>query len=160
AVRVLEEQIRIRTEPPAPLFDEATGRLRSEEFTEAAWRILEHSAVRAADLGYERVLAPHCLLALLGETDGPAERLIRLQLPPDVGPARVTKAVTDAFRLTERAADRFPLSREHIGDAFVATLRTTSQTARLWGADRIDSAHLIAGLLDDPPRLLAAVLER
>ncbi|MEU4526071.1 AAA family ATPase [Amycolatopsis sp. NPDC024027] len=148
------------TDPPAPLFDSASGRLRSEEFTESAWATLERAAAEATALGYDLVLPPHCLLALLGETEGLAERLVRLQAPPDVGPARVAAAVADAFRLAGGKQGRLGLRRADLGETLTALLRVAQRTARVWGAARIDTPHLLSAVLHDPPARLVSVLER
>src|SRR5882757_2638874 len=92
AIKVLRDHIALTVDAPAELFTSPSGRLRSEEFAESAWVVLEHACIHAAELGYERVLQPHCLLALLGETEGLTERLIRLQLSPELGPAKVAAA--------------------------------------------------------------------
>src|SRR5688500_8596457 len=45
AVAQLRERIKTVAEPPVPLFDADSGRLRSEVFTDAAWAALEASGV-------------------------------------------------------------------------------------------------------------------
>lgn len=154
------EQVRIIIDPLTPLFDSASNRLRSDEFAEGAWTMLEHAAVRAADLGYDRVLSPHCFLALLGETEGVAEHLVRLQAQPEVGPGKVAEAVADAFRLSDRKTTPLELTRDSIGEATVVLLRAAQLTARLWGAEQVDTHHLLSALLDDMPMRLADVLQR
>jgi ATP-dependent Clp protease ATP-binding subunit ClpA len=147
-------------DPLAPLFDSASGRLRSEEFTEFAWAVLERAGGHAAELGYELILPPHCLLALLGETEGLTERLVRLQSPPDGGPAKVAAAVADVFRLTGRRNGPLGLRRADLGETMVALLRQAQRTARAWGTERIDTPHLLAAVLHEPPARLVSVLER
>lgn len=157
AARALREQIRIMCEPPAPLIDETTGRLRSDEFTEAGWAALQLAARRATELGYDQVLPPHCLLGLLGETEGLAEILLRRQLPPQIGLAKVTATLTDAFRRSDRPADTapLPLTVEAIGDPLVELLRGAQRTAAVREAELIGTGHLLDALLDKaPPRLL------
>jgi ATP-dependent Clp protease ATP-binding subunit ClpA len=146
-------------DPPAPMFDTASGRLRSEEFTELAWSILEHAAGQAADLGYDLILPPHCFLALLGETEGLAERLVRLQSTADFGPARITRTVADGFRLAGPRPGTLKLRRDDIGEALVVVLRTAQRVARVWGAQRVDTPHLLAAVLEDPPGRLVSILE-
>jgi ATP-dependent Clp protease ATP-binding subunit ClpC len=151
--------VRVRWEELPELFDESSGRLRSEEFTADAWAALEQAAERAAELGYDRLLSPHCLLALLGETEGLAERLLRLQLPPQVGLVKATELISAAFRLSERGRESPPrLHRDESGETLHALLYSARRTAALWGADRVDTPHLLAALLDDPPQRLAGVL--
>ena len=70
AAAQMAEQVKTAAEPSVPLFTADSGRLRSEVFTEGAWSALEQAGVRAADLGYDRILPPHFFLALLGETEG------------------------------------------------------------------------------------------
>ncbi|HJP72925.1 MAG TPA: AAA family ATPase [Pseudonocardiaceae bacterium] len=146
-------------DPPAPLFDTASGRLRSEEFTEYSWAVLERSAVQAAELGYDRILVPHCLLALLGETEGLAERLVRLQAKATSNPAKITAAIADGFRLGGRRPGTLKLHRGDIGEGLVGMLRTAQRSARTWGAQRVDTPHLLAAVLEDPPGRLVSILQ-
>lgn len=104
AAEALRRQVGVHADEPPELYDDASGRLRSEEFTNDAWAVLELAAQRAAELGYDRLLPPHCLMALLSETEGPAERLFRLQLPLQVGLVKAVEIITQAFRITERGA--------------------------------------------------------
>jgi ATP-dependent Clp protease ATP-binding subunit ClpA len=157
---LFREQVRLAAEPLTPLFESESGRLRSEEFTESAWAALEGAATRAAELGYDRLLPPHVFLALVGETEGVAEHLVRLQATPDVGPGKVLAAAADAFRLSDRRGEPPTLSRDGIGEATVVLFRGAQRVARLWNADRVDSPHLLAALLDDMPPRLAGVLRR
>lgn len=142
------------------LFDAAYGRLRSEEFSESAWAIMEHAGVRATDLGYDRILPPHCFLALLGETEGVAEHLVRLQAQPEIGPGKVADTVVEAFRLGDRKADAVELVRGGFGEVTVELLRSAQKAARLWGSEYIDTSHLLLALVDDMPPRLASVLQR
>lgn len=159
AGRALFERVRISGEPLPPLLDDVSNRLRSEEFSADAWATLENAAERAAELGYDRLLPPHCFLALLGETEGLLEHLIRLQIPPHVGTAKVTEAVTAAFRRSDRTHDPIPLHRDALGDALLGLLERARRAAVTWGADRVDTAHLLSALLEDPPARLASVLQ-
>ncbi|TDB91406.1 ATP-dependent Clp protease ATP-binding subunit [Actinomadura sp. KC216] len=161
AVAALRAQVRAAGEPLPPLLDEESGRLRSEEFTQDAWSALEEAAEQAAVLGYDRVLPPHCLLALLCETEGLAERLVRLQVPPQVGPAKVAAAVADAFRLVDRprTADPLPLDRAGLGEPFLAVLERARRIAVSWSAERIDGPHLLGAVLDEVPPRLGNVLQ-
>jgi ATP-dependent Clp protease ATP-binding subunit ClpC len=160
AARALREQVRLAVEPPPSLIDEMTGRLRSEEFSEASWAALELAADRAAELGYDRILPPHCLLGLLAETEGVAEHLIRRQLSPTVGLVNVVRSVTDAFRLSDRRRDAAApaLNRDTIGDALLDLLRRAQRTAVVWEAERIDSRHLLRAMLETMPAPLSDVL--
>lgn len=160
AVAVLRRQIQIVSDPPTPLFDGASGRLRSEEFTEAAWAVLERAAIHAAELGYQRILPPHCFLALLGETEGLTERLVRQQVTPEVSPARVATAVAEGFRLASGKRDPLQLDREDVGEALVTTLRGAQRAAQAWAAERIDTPHVLVAMLDDPPARLVSILQR
>jgi ATP-dependent Clp protease ATP-binding subunit ClpA len=159
-VETLREQVKIITGLLPPLFDAASNRLRSDEFTEGAWTIVEHAAVRAADLGYDRILPPHCFLALMGETEGIAEHLVRLQAQPEIGPGKVAEIVADAFRLSDRKAPPIELTRDGVGEATAALFRAAQRAARLWGAEQIDTPHLLAALLEDMPARLADALQR
>ncbi|RFS86983.1 ATP-dependent Clp protease ATP-binding subunit [Actinomadura spongiicola] len=156
AAAVLRTQVRAAREPLPSLLDEESGRLRSEEFTQDAWSALEQAAEQAALLGYDRVLPPHCLLALLGETEGLAEHLVRLQVAPQVGPAKVAATVADAFRLIERprTTEPLPLDRAGLGEPFLAMLGRARRAAASWNAERIDAPHLLGAVLAEmPPRL-------
>ncbi|MYW68219.1 AAA domain-containing protein [Streptomyces sp. SID8379] len=159
AAEALRRRVRVRMEAPRELFDEGSGRLRSEGFTADAWTVLEQAAERAAALGYDRLLPPHCLLALLGETEGLAERLLRLQLPPQIGLVKAIELISAAFRLSDRSRPEPPrLHRDDCGEALVALLAAARRAAALWDAERVDTPHLLAALLDDPPQRLAVVL--
>jgi ATP-dependent Clp protease ATP-binding subunit ClpA len=159
-VRLLREQVRVATEPLTPLFASGSGRVRSEEFSEAAWTVLEHAGLHAAELGYERILPPHCFLALLSETEGLTEHLIRLQVSPEVSPAKVAAGVAEAFRLGERRGDALAVTRDNLGEAFVSMLHSAQRIAPIWGAERIDAPHLLAAILSDMPARLASALQR
>lgn len=160
AARALRTQVRTAVQPLPALLDETTGRLRSEEFSEASWAALELATERAADLGYDRILQPHCLLGLLGETEGAAEHLIRLQISPAVGLAKVSASVTDAFRISDRRRDAtMALDREAIGEALLNLLQRAQRTAAVWEAERIDTLHLLGALLDTMPPRLSHVLQ-
>ncbi|MFI6344682.1 AAA family ATPase [Streptomyces sp. NPDC050560] len=159
AARLLRERVRIHLEPLPELFDDSSGRLRSEEFTADAWATLEQAAGLGADLGYDRLLPPHVLLALLSETEGLAERLVRLQLPPHISLVKAVEIIAAAFRLSTRGREAPPrLHRDETGDTLVTLLRGARRTATYWGAERIDTPHLLAALLDEPPQRLAGVL--
>jgi ATP-dependent Clp protease ATP-binding subunit ClpA len=160
AVRVLRDHIRLVAAPSAELFDGASGRLRSELFTEAAWVVLQNACVRAAELGFDRVLPPHVFLALLGETEGLAERLVRLQAPAEAGPARVADAVANALRISERVQDPLQLRRADLADTAVTLLHAAHRLAEVWQVDRIGPQHLLGALLADPPARLVSILER
>ena len=160
AVTALRGHAGIAVERPPELFDEASGRLRSEFFTDATWLALERACTHAAELGYDRVLGPHCVLALLNETEGLTERLVRLQLSPEVGLARVTAAIANGLRLSDRPRGDLWLRRADIGASLTATLYTALGTASAWGADRVGPHHLLAALLDDPPARLVSILQR
>jgi hypothetical protein len=151
---------RLGVDPPAPLFDSASGRLRSEEFTEFAWAVLERAGTHAAELGYDRILPPHCLLALLGETEGLAERLVRLQTSLDMTPTKMAEVVADGFRLASRGHGPLRLHRDDIGEMFAALLRRAQHAAHARGSQQIDTSHLLVAILDDPPTRLVSILER
>ncbi|WP_461036908.1 AAA family ATPase [Streptomyces mayteni] len=159
AVRAFEELARVRVEPPPELLEEHSGRLRSEHLSADTRAALERAAALAGELGYDRVLPPHCFLALLAETEGLTERLIRLQIPPQVGLARVTEGLTTAFRLAERGRAAPPLDRCGIGEPTLALLHSAWRAARSWGAQQIDIPHLLVALLTAPPARLASTLE-
>ncbi|MFD9326785.1 AAA family ATPase [Streptomyces sp. NPDC060065] len=158
AARTLRDQVRVSTEPPPALLDD-TGRLRSEEFSAEAWAVLEQAAERAGELGYDRLLPPHCFLALLGETEGLTERLVRLQIPPQLGLAKVAEMLSGAFRLSQHGKDAPPLHRDGLGEPLLALLRRAQRAAVVWGAELVDTPHLLEALLEDPPPRLASVFE-
>jgi ATP-dependent Clp protease ATP-binding subunit ClpA len=156
----LWELIRSATESLTPVFDGESGNLRKEEFTESAWAVLEHAGVHAAELGYDRILPPHALLALLGETEGLTEQLLRRQTRPDMGPPKIAAVIADGFRLADRTGTPVEPNRDRVGEAFVAVLRRAQRVARGWGAPLVDTPHLLAALLEDPPDRLVSLLER
>jgi ATP-dependent Clp protease ATP-binding subunit ClpA len=160
AITQLRERVKTAGEPPVPLFDAESGRLRSEIFTDAAWAVLEVSAARAAELGYDRILPPHCFLALLAETEGIGEHLVRLQAQPEVGPAKVAEVASDAFRLGTRKSDPIELHRSSMGESALELLRSAQLSTSVWGAERVDSTHLMLALLEAMPTRLGSVLER
>ncbi|MFF1416694.1 AAA family ATPase [Streptomyces sp. NPDC058280] len=158
AARTLRDQVRVSTEPPPALLDD-TGRLRSEEFSADAWAVLEQAAGRAGELGYDRLLPPHCFLALLGETEGLTERLVRLQIPPQLGLAKVAEMLSGAFRLSQQGKDAPPLHRDGLGEPLIALLQRAQRAAVVWGAELVDTPHLLDALLEDPPPRLASVFQ-
>ncbi|MFD5111503.1 AAA family ATPase [Streptomyces sp. NPDC058391] len=158
AARTLRDQVRVSTEPPPALLDD-TGRLRSEEFSADAWAVLEQAAGRAGELGYDRLLPPHCFLALLGETEGLTERLVRLQIPPQLGLAKVAEMLSGAFRLSQQGKDAPPLHRDGLGEPLLALLQRAQRAAVVWGAELVDTPHLLDALLEDPPPRLASVFQ-
>lgn len=158
-IEIFQEHIKIASEQLTPLFDEGSGRLRSEEFAESCWTILEHATSRAAGLGYDRILPPHCFLALLSETEGVAEHVIRLQAMPEIGPAKVAEVVSNAFKLADRKMDPIELSQNGIGESTVRLIREAQKLARLWGAEQIDTAHLLLALLESMPSRLGVALQ-
>lgn len=98
-------------------------------------------------------------MALLSETEGPAERLFRLQLPLQVGLVKAVEIITQAFRITERGSRTTPrLDRDGIGESLRDLLHAARTTAVRWDAEQIDTPHLLAALLDSPPQRLASVL--
>jgi ATP-dependent Clp protease ATP-binding subunit ClpA len=157
---LFRRQVSFATEPLTPLFDSDSGRLLSDEFSESAWVIMEHAGIRAADLGYDRILEPHVFLALLGETEGVAEHLVRLQAKPEIGPGKVADIVTEGFRLSDRKVDPIELTRDGIGEASVEMLKAAQKTALLWGSEQIGTHHLLSVLVDRMPQRLASVLKQ
>ncbi len=141
-----------------PLFEVGSGRLRGEEFTGDAWSVLESAARRAADLGYDRLLPPHLFLALLAETEGITEHLVRLQAPVELGLARLMELVADALRLADRRGLPLELRQNDMGESLVEMLRGAQKIASFWGGEQIDTAHLLGALLETMPPRLAAVL--
>lgn len=160
AATLFKEQVSLSAGLSVPLFDIATGRLRSEEFTDGAWAALENAALHATALGYDRILPPHAFLALLGETEGIAEHLVRLQAPFEIGPGRVMEMVADSLRLSDRKGPSLELTRNDLGESMVAILRATQKTACLWRSERIDTSHLLWALLEEMPPRLASILEQ
>jgi ATP-dependent Clp protease ATP-binding subunit ClpA len=158
AAAALRARARASTERFPPLLDERSGRLRSEEFSEDAWAVLELAAERAAALGYDRLFPPHLLLAHLAGSEGLAERLLRLQLPPQVGLAKVTQAVEGAFRLSDHARQAPPLDRAGLAESTVELLAAAQRAARGAGGETADVPQLLDALLADPPSRLATVL--
>ncbi|NUO83233.1 ATP-dependent Clp protease ATP-binding subunit [candidate division KSB1 bacterium] len=159
-VELFRQQITLALESLDPLFDSASGKLRAEEFSESALAVLENAAIQAKELGYDQVLAPHCFLALLGETEGVAEQIVRLQAALEAGPAKVIEVVNQAFRLGERKAKPPELNKNGIGQPAIDLFKAAQKAARLWGTQRIHSAHLLLALLEGMPPRLADVLQR
>jgi ATP-dependent Clp protease ATP-binding subunit ClpA len=160
AAEALRRQVRLSTEPLPSLWDQASGRLRSEAFTANAWAVLEHAAQIAADLGHDMVLTPHCLLALLTETEGLADRVLRRQLPPQLGVTKAADSIASAFRLLDRGRDTVPqLHRDEIGASLCELLRTAqAESMARRGAEQVDVPYLLLAVLQSPSERLAAVL--
>ncbi len=160
AAQALRRRVRLSTEPLPSLWDQASGRLRSEAFTANAWAVLEHAAQVAADLGHDMVLTPHCLLALLTETEGLADRVLRRQLPPQLGVTKAAESIASAFRLLDRGRDTVPpLHRDEIGASLCELLRTAQTESMAWrGAEQVDVPYLLLAVLQSPSERLAAVL--
>jgi ATP-dependent Clp protease ATP-binding subunit ClpC len=158
AAESLDRRARTTLEPPPPLIDLASDRLRSEEFSSSSWTVLEHAAAHAGELGHDRVLAPHLLHALLGEPEGPADHVVRLEGRPDAGPLQVATALADAFRLTQGGGPELELDRHRLGDATIALLEHAQREARYAAAERVETHHLLVALLESCPPRLATVL--
>jgi ATP-dependent Clp protease ATP-binding subunit ClpA len=158
AREALGEHVRHSGDAVTDLFDATSKRLRSEEFSAQAWAILELAATRAAELGYDRILPPHIFLALLGEVEGLLERLIRLQMSPRMGITKVLQTLLTAFRITEDARTRLMLERDFFGNSLLAVLVRARRSAATFGAERIETIHLLAAVLESPAPRLAAVL--
>lgn len=160
AAEALRRQVRLSTEPLPSLWDQASGWLRSEAFTANAWAVLEHAAQIAADLGHDMVLTPHCLLALLTETEGLADRVLRRQLPPQLGVTKAADSIASAFRLLDRGRDMVPqLHRDEIGASLCELLRTAqAESMARRGAEQVDVPYLLLAVLQSPSERLAAVL--
>ena len=160
AAEALRRRVRLSTEPLPSLWDKASGRLRSEGFTADAWAVLEHAAQIGGDLGHDMVLTPHCLLALLTETEGLADRVMRRQLPPQLGVTKAAESIASAFRLLERRRSTAPqLHRDEIGASFQEQLRAAQAESMAWrGAEQVDVPYLLLAILQSPSPRLAAVL--
>ena len=158
-VHLFRERIKMAIEPPAPLFDSASERLRSEEFTEGGLAVMENAAIQAAFIGYDRILPPHCFMAMLGEIEGVAEQIVRLQAKPEIGPGKVAEVVAETFRLADRKTEPVELNRNGIGEATAELLREAQKMARLWGVEQIDTAHLFLTLLENMPSRLVFSLQ-
>jgi ATP-dependent Clp protease ATP-binding subunit ClpA len=161
AAKALDKQISNTALPLTPLF-EAVGinALRTDEFTEGAWLILKNGAVRAAELGYDRLLPPHFFLAMLAQTEDVAEHLIRLQAQPEVGPGKVNHILSDSLRLAERKSDPPELIYANFTEAAEEMLKGAQRAARKWSAEQVDTPHLMAAFLERVPDRIAATLKR
>jgi len=84
---------------------------------------------------------------------------VRLQAQPEIGPGKVADRVIDAFRLADRKGAPAELHRDLLPESMVKMLRAAQKVARLWSADRVDTPHLMAALLEEMPPRLASVLE-
>jgi len=157
---IFRKMFEISNMPLTPLFDSTSNRLRSDEFSESAWSIIESAGVRASDLGYDLIMPPHCFLALLSETEGVTERLVRLQAPPDYNPGKVANMVEERFQKGDSKQDTIKLTRDCFDDTMVELLRTAQKTARIWREEQIDTYHLLSALLDVIPPRLAYVLKQ
>lgn len=160
AAEALRRRVRLGTEPLPGLWDRGSGRLRSEAFTANAWAVLEYAAQIAADLGYDMILTSHCLLAMLAETEGLADRVLRRQLPPQLGATKAAESIASAFRLLDRGRDTVPqLHRDEIGASLADLLQTAQAESMAWcGAEQVDVPYLLLAVLQSPSERLAAVL--
>ncbi|RMG22395.1 MAG: ATP-dependent Clp protease ATP-binding subunit [Methanobacteriota archaeon] len=165
ASELYRKQVETIRQVLTPLFDDQTGsgQLRNSQFTVDAWRIMEHAAIQATELGYEQILPPHCFLALLGETEGVLEEMIRLQALPEITPSRISTEVSRNFRIGERKSTPVPLTRDGIAETTHNLLKNAQRIAQLWGMtveEPIDRAHLLLAILENMPPRLADVLIR
>lgn len=158
-LKLLDDRTRDASELLEPLFESSSGRLRSEIFSAAAWAVLERSSARAAALGYDRLLAPHLLLGLLDESEGVTEWAIRLQSPPDAGPARAGQVVADSLRLGEPRPEAPELVHAGIGDSGRELLQRARLDASVWGSVCVEPAHILLALIEKLPERLATVLQ-
>lgn len=159
ALESLNDQVKRAGESIPALFDRATGRLKCDAFTEEAWIVMHNAAVHAGELGYDRLLPPHLFLALLEESDGPFDPIIRLQGKPEIGPGKLGQITADAFRLSSRKLAPVELGKELLAEVVLDILQEAQRSARLWKTDRVGSLHLLIALLDHLPPRLASLLE-
>jgi ATP-dependent Clp protease ATP-binding subunit ClpA len=160
AAEGLRGLVRLRPSRLPGLWDSATGRLRSEEFTPDAWAVLEQAAGYAGDSGYDNILTVHCLLGLLSESEGMADRALRRQLPPQVGVGKAVEVIAGAFRMPKRG-DGVPvpqLDRDDVSIGLRDRLQAAQVEAASWGAEQVAVPHLLTSVLADPSERLAAVL--
>ena len=143
-----------------PLFDSATNRLRSDEFSENAWATLEYAADRASSMGYDQILPPHIFLALLSETEGITEHLVRLQTSPEIGPGKVVDLIVEAFRISDKRKTPISLTKEFFGPATLAIFTSAQIKALDSETLKINTFHLLAALLESPLLRLKSVLEQ
>lgn len=155
---IISTQIKALSVPLQPLFDPESRKLRSEEFSESAWIVMENTRKHAEILGYDRIMPPHLFLALLEETEGITEQLVRLQASPEVGPVKIIKIVSDAFRLSSQKKGIVELKKEGYSDQMIELLNHAQKIAKMRGSDYIEEVNLLTALLDDLPPRLRSVL--
>ncbi|MFL5704712.1 MAG: AAA family ATPase [Ktedonobacteraceae bacterium] len=148
------EQVNRHIEAQPSLFDNLSGQLRFDVFSQNGWACMETAARIAANLGYATILQSLCFLGLLDEKGGIAEHLIRLQISPDIGINQVSIILTRAFRIGPPQPAPIILIRNNIDESFVILLKKSQMVAHLWRANVIQTCHILSALLDEmPPRL-------
>jgi ATP-dependent Clp protease ATP-binding subunit ClpA len=160
AAELFRKKIDLSHKLLVPLFDSATNRLRSDEFSESAWATLEYASDRASSMGYDQILPPHCFLALLSETEGITEHLVRLQTSPEIGPGKVADLIVEAFRISDKRKNSISLTIEFFSEATQELLKAAQRKALDSGTEQINTFHLLAALLESPPLRLKSVLEQ
>jgi ATP-dependent Clp protease ATP-binding subunit ClpC len=157
--RLLLEHVRASTEAPAELFDAQTERLRSEVCTEEARVVLEAAGKWAGEMGLDRILAPQVFLALLAETGGLTEQVVRRRLRPDLSPTRLLQLTVETFARAKRHLPVLAPNRAAFGGDGHTLLGQARELARLSGCPAFGPAHLLGALLASPPPRLASFLE-
>lgn len=139
-----------------PLFDDSE-RLVSEEFSGEAIHVLERAATCAAEAGFDSILPPHILLALLEESEGVAEQVVRLQTPPGLGFVRVGEILGKSFTRGPSREEPIGIERGGFAPATTPLLIAAQRRAKVDGR-AIDSWHLFGAILDAPePRVRSAL---
>jgi ATP-dependent Clp protease ATP-binding subunit ClpA len=156
-------RLRARAIPPAAtrqeLFESASGALRRDTFSDAAISILVTAGTTAGRLGFDRILPFHVFLALLSQTDGPTERLVRRQLRPELSCAIVATLLGDAFARATRNSPALPPARDCFAGECLRLLDNALQQRAVEGVQRIGPIQLLTSFLEKPSDMVVSVLE-
>lgn len=83
--------------------DSADEKLSLAYFNETAIEALGRSVEHAGEMGYEKLMPAHVIMALIARPDGVGEWLVRRQAKPNVGPAKVIEEIERSISLGFRS---------------------------------------------------------
>ncbi|GHO65068.1 chaperone protein ClpB [Ktedonobacter sp. SOSP1-52] len=153
-------QIQLGSSNQLPLFDPITKQLSEQVFSTQAWNVIKSAITFASHLGSNRLQPAHCFLGLLDEREGITQRLVRLQLRPEMTLASISQRIVDTLRISGHRSSRIDLTWESMDESTVSLFETARVVSQQQGEEQIDSSHLLLALLDHKPSHLISILEQ
>jgi ATP-dependent Clp protease ATP-binding subunit ClpC len=144
--KLLSEGIKVQV--PVLFGESVEEPLLLEYFTEASIEILQRAVEGAGEMGYEKLMPAHVMMALIARPDGVGEWLIRRQAKPDVSPAKVVEEIERNINLGFRGKPKtLDLSHRYLSVPLYRALEEAYRKAARQGKDVIDEASLMHGML-------------